>query len=100
MESKFTAGVLDTIIAGIVASLICGCTLGIATPWAVAYMAKFICDHTIIDGKQLVFDGNGGDLFGKFIKWLLLTIVTFGIYGFWVTVKMCSWVTEHTHYVE
>lgn len=100
MESRYTAGVLDTLIAGIVASLIMGCTFGIATPWAVAYMAKFICEHTEVDGKQLVFDGNGGDLFGQFIKWFLLTIVTFGIYGFWVTVKMANWVASHTHFVE
>ena len=36
-------------------------------------------------------------LFGNYIKWVLLTIITFGIYAFWLTIKMKQWVTKHTH---
>ena len=36
-------------------------------------------------------------LFGNYIKWLLLTLITFGIYSFWLTIKMKQWVTKHTH---
>lgn len=100
MESKFNGTVLDMLICNIVAGLITGITLGIGTPWAVAYKRKFICDHTLVDGKQLVFDGTGGDLFGKYIKWFLLCIITLGIYSFWLQVRMEEWVAEHTHFVE
>ena len=100
MESKFNAGLLDMIFADIVKSLIIIFTLGIATPWAVVYYQKFMCSHTEIDGKQLGFEGTGGELFGQYIKWFLLTCITLGIYGFWVRVKMQAWVTEHTHFLE
>lgn len=46
------------------------------------------------------FDGGGTALFGKYIIWFLLTIVTFGIYGLWVSVKLVKWVVAHTHTVE
>jgi uncharacterized membrane protein YjgN (DUF898 family) len=98
MESRYTAGVLDTLIAGIVASLIMGCTFGIATPWAVTYFLKFIFDHTTIDGKKLTFVGNGADLFGQWIIWALLTAVTCGIYSFWVAPKMYNWIAKNTHF--
>jgi uncharacterized membrane protein YjgN (DUF898 family) len=53
--------------------------------------------HTLIDGHKLTFDGTGLQLFGNYIKRLLLTIITLGIYAFWLTIKMKQWVTKHTH---
>lgn len=82
---------------GILQFLICVFTLGIGTPWAVCLKESWYAKHTIIDGQQLKFDGTGAQLFGNFIKWLLLTIVTLGIYSFWLTIKMKQWVTMHTH---
>ena len=73
-------------------------TFGIALPWAVCIKERWIAKHTIIDGKQLVFDGNGGQLFGKYILWFLLTVVTFGVYALWLSIKMKKWVVSHTHY--
>lgn len=29
------------------------------------------------------------------IKWLLLTIITIGIYSFWVYPRLQKWITEH-----
>ena len=54
--------------------------------------------HTVIDGKRLIFDGNGLQLFGNWIKWVFLTIITFGIYGFWVRIKVKQWIVSHTHF--
>lgn len=96
-QSNWDGGVLDTIINSIVASLIVGFTCGIATPWAICYMMKFIVEHTIIDGRRLTFDGDGASLFGNWIKWFLLTVITFGIYGFWVVPRMYQWVAKHIH---
>ena len=95
--STWDGGVFDTVVNAIVASLIMTFTCGIATPWAICYMMKFIVEHAIIDGKRMTFDGNGGQLFGNWIKWFLLTIVTCGIYSFWVTPRMYKWVASHIH---
>lgn len=56
--------------------------------------------HTVIEGKRLRFDGHGIQLFGNWIKWLLLSIITIGIYSFWIPIKMKKWVTKHTFFVE
>ncbi|MBF1355611.1 MAG: DUF898 family protein, partial [Mogibacterium diversum] len=53
----------------------------------------------VIEGRRLEFDGTAVQLFGNWIKWLLLTIATFGIYGFWVSIKLRQWKTMHTHFV-
>ena len=95
--SSFDGGVLGCLGATILSSLMITFTLGIATPWAVAYLYKFILSHVTIDGRRLRFDGTGGQLFGNWIKWFLLTIVTLGIYSFWVTPRLYNWIASHTH---
>jgi len=98
MESKFTGGLLGLIGINIAQALIIGLTFGIAAPWAVCMKERWIARHTLLDGKQLRFDGKGSQLFGNYIKWFLLTIVTCGIYGFWLDIKMKQWITKHTHF--
>ena len=98
MESKFTGGLLGMIGIGILQGMIITFTLGLGLPWAVCIKQRWIAKHTIIDGKRLTFDGTGGQLFGNYIKWFLLTLITFGIYGFWLTIKMQQWITKHTHF--
>ena len=97
MESKFTGGLAGLIGIGIAQFLISLITLGIGVPWAVCMQERWYAKHTIIDGKQLTFDGTGGQLFGNYIKWFLLTIITLGIYSFWLGIKMKKWVVSHTH---
>lgn len=96
-QSTWDGGVFDTFVNALVASLIISFTCGIATPWAVCYMMKFIVEHAVIDGKRMRFDGNGGQLFGNWIKWMLLTVITCGIYSFWVAPRMYKWVASHIH---
>ena len=96
-ESRFTGGLLGMIGIGILQWLIITFTLGFGVPWAVCVKERWYARHTIIDGKQLVFDGTGGQLFGNYIKWFLLTLITLGIYGFWLSIKMRQWVVKHTH---
>ena len=97
MESKFTGRLIGLIGIGILQAIIIAITLGLGTPWAVCMKEKWMAEHTIIDGKQVTFDGNGGQLFGHYIKWFLLTIITLGIYSFWLSIKMKQWVVSHTH---
>ena len=50
----------------------------------------------ILDRKDIE---TGGQLFGNWIKWFLLTAITCGIYGFWVAPRLYNWVAKHTHFV-
>ena len=97
MESKFNGGLLGMIGIGILQGIIIAFTLGIGTPWAICLKESWYAKHTKIDGRQVTFDGTGLQLFGTYIKWLLLTIVTLGIYSFWLSIKMKAWVVSHTH---
>lgn len=97
-ESKFTGGLLGLIGINLLQGLIIGITFGIAAPWAICMKERWLAKHTYIDGRQLVFDGTGGQLFGNYIKWLLLTFITLGIYGFWLDIKMKQWIVKHTHH--
>ncbi|MDR0914291.1 MAG: DUF898 domain-containing protein, partial [Oscillospiraceae bacterium] len=54
--------------------------------------------HTTIDGKRLRFDGKAIQLFGSWIKWLLLCLITLGIYSFWLGIALQKWKTKHTHF--
>ena len=97
-ESQFTGGLLGLIGINILQCLLIFVTLGFGVPWAICMKERWIAKHTIIDGRRLVFDGTGGQLFGNYIKWFLLTVITCGIYGFWLDIKMKQWVTKHTHF--
>ena len=88
MESKFNGGLLGLIGVNLVQFLITLITLGIGAPWAVCFKERWIASHTVLDGKQLTFDGTGGQLFGTYIKWMLLTIITIGIYSLWLNINM------------
>lgn len=97
MESRFNGSLLGLIGINLLQILIIGLTFGVAAPWAICMKERWTAKHTVIDGRQLVFDGTGGQLFGNYIKWFLLTIITFGIYAFWLDIKMKQWITKHTH---
>ncbi|MBO5773361.1 MAG: DUF898 family protein [Clostridia bacterium] len=96
-KSKFTGGLLGYIGISLAQYFLSLITLGIGVPWAVCMAQRWMAKHTTIDGKQVVFDGTGGSLFGQYIKWFLLSIITLGIYALWLPLKMQAWVTEHTH---
>lgn len=97
-ESQFTGGLLGLIGINLLQVLMIGLSLGLGTPWAICMKERWMAGHTIIDGKRLTFDGTGSQLFGNYIKWFLLTILTLGIYGFWLDIKMKQWITKHTHH--
>ena len=99
MESKFNGGLLGLIGISILQALISIFTLGIAVPWAICLKERWYAKHTTYDGKQVVFDGKGIQLFGSYIKWFLLCIVTIGIYSFWLPIKMKAWTVSHTHLI-
>ncbi|MBE6978222.1 MAG: DUF898 domain-containing protein [Ruminococcaceae bacterium] len=97
-RSEFTGGLLGLIGINLLQALLTIITLGLGVPAAICMKQRWIAKHTYIDGRQLVFDGKGSQLFGSYIKWFLLCIVTLGIYSFWLDIKMKQWVVKHTHF--
>lgn len=98
--SYFDGSVLEYIIYSLGVAFFMILTFGLGLPWALCAWKKWEVRHTIIGGRRLRFDGTGLQLFGNWIKWWFLTLITFGIYGFWVYVRLMQWVTKHTHFAD
>lgn len=97
MESKFTGSLLELVIVNLAAGFVSVISLGLLVPWAICFRYRYIASHTIIDGKQLYFDGNAAQLWGQWFKWLFFIIITVGIYTFWVGLRLQQWRVNHTH---
>lgn len=91
---QFDGGAGSYFLIGLVAAVLTLFTLGLATPWAACMTYRWRIEHTLIDGRRLRFTGTGLGLFGNWIKWWALTIVTLGIYLFWVYPRLVKWMTE------
>jgi len=96
-ESFFDGTVSGLFITNLLTLLLIIFTLGVATPWAISYKSRYINSHTVINGHRLGFKGTGTQLFGKFIGWILLSIVTFGIYLIWLGLNMLKWEVENVY---
>ncbi|HAO6469243.1 TPA: DUF898 domain-containing protein, partial [Listeria monocytogenes] len=86
--SFFDGGLLQYIGWTILGTLVTICTIGICYPWALCMVYGWKINHTVIEGRRLKFQGSAVGLFGHWIKWLVLTIITIGIYVFWVFIKL------------
>lgn len=71
-------------------------TLGLAIPYAMCRKERWLCKHRVYDGKRLIFSGKAMGLFGKFIIWWLLSLVTLGIYAWVIPNRMLKWKAQHT----
>lgn len=99
-RSAFTGGVLYFLFYALLAFLSVTFTFSLTLPWVYAAFHRWLARNTYIEGRQLCFDGTGGELFWKYLLWLVLTIVTFGIYGFWLYIKVTAWRVAHTHFAD
>ena len=97
-DSYFDGGLLELIGWRILSFLIKAITLGIGAPWADCMLYSYQFKHTVYNGKRLKFEGTGGDLFVNRFIWIFLTIITLGIYGFFVPVKKTKWVISNLHF--
>ena len=94
----FDGGAGTFLGTSILAFVITVLTLGIAYPYALVLKQRWVAKHTYIDGRQLHFTGSAMGLFGHWIKWILLCVITLGIYSFWVQPRVHKWVVEHTDF--
>jgi hypothetical protein len=99
-ESQFTGNTLGYIGVNILVTLIGVLTFGIAIPYMVCYKENWIAQHTLIDGYQLNFDGKGSQLIGKWLLWILLTIVTLSIFSLFIPIRLKKWKVAHTHFIK
>lgn len=95
---EFDGGAADFLGTQILGWLITVCTAGICYPFALVLLERWRAKHTILQGRRLHFKGTGMGLFGLWIKWLFLIIITVGIYSFWVMPRVTRWKIENTVY--
>lgn len=97
-NSYFDGGFIEYLGYSILAFLITLFSLTLAKPWADKLIIEYKISHTIYNGKRLKFEGRGSELFVERFKWILLSIITLGIYSFWIPIKMKQWVVSNTHF--
>jgi uncharacterized membrane protein YjgN (DUF898 family) len=94
----FDGGAATYVGTALLGVLITVCTVGICYPFALVLKERWRAKHSYIDGQRLVFTGTGIGLFGTWLKWFLLIIITIGIYSFWVGPRIARWKWEHTDF--
>lgn len=100
-KSRFTGGAFANAFIGWISVLVSIITLGLAYPAMACWKNRWRAQHTYINGKQLAFDGKALQFLGKFMLWLLLSVVTIGIYYVvCMKVAVAKWETKHTHFAE
>lgn len=97
---RFDGGAVGWVGVQLAGFFVTALTLGICYPWAVVMNYRWRASHTLLQGRRLAFTGSAVGLFGQWIKWLALIIVTLGIYGFWVYPRLLQWTTEHQAFAE
>ena len=97
-DSYFDGKLLELFGWTLLKNLITVITLGIAAPWGECMMLDFEISHTVLNGKRLKFKGTGGSLFVERFKWVFLTLITFGIYGFWIPIKKNKWILSNIYF--
>ena len=73
-------------------------TLGYMGAVSKRYRYAWFAKRKIYDGQTMKFDGTSGQLWGKRIVWLLLTIITIGIYTAWMMNNVKKWRYKHTKF--
>jgi uncharacterized membrane protein YjgN (DUF898 family) len=99
IESKFFGSVFSIFLFSIWAPILLTISLGFATPFIICTVIRWICNNSTIGGKSYRFNGTAMGLFGRWILWYILTIITFGIYGFWSTRNQIRWIIENVEMV-
>lgn len=72
-------------------------TFGLAFWYLVCAYERWNKKHTVYDGKRLIFEGNAKSLFLLHLLWILLTILTLGIYSFVIGKKAKQFIARNTH---
>jgi uncharacterized membrane protein YjgN (DUF898 family) len=88
------------LVTMLIVTLLSAITLGIYSPWGMAYVARWMCENSTLQGRRLTFTGSGGTLFGMVLVLVLLSAITLGIYSFWGYVKIYRYMFAHIEYAQ
>ncbi len=95
LPSRFEGRLIALIGISLLTALVTTVTLGFAFPAMYCFKKRWIYSNTVINGYRMRFTGTGGQLFGKYILWTFLTIITIGIFSLWLPIKYQQWETKH-----
>ena len=98
--SYFDGKLIQLIGWGLLGSIVIPFSLGFVFPWWLCKIYGWKADHTIVEGRRLKFNGTGMSLFGHYILWSFLTIITLGIYGWWLIISVNKWLVRNTSFAE
>lgn len=99
-QFAFDGGASTYIGTALLALLITVVSFGICYPFALVLRERWRAKHSFIDGQQMAFTGSAWALFGNWIKWFLLIIITLGIYSLWVGPRIARYKWENTGFAE
>lgn len=97
--SYFDGTLLGLIGWRLLGTIITILTLGLCFPLAICLVYNWEISHTVINGRRLKFDGKAIQLFSLWLKWVLLTVITLGIYSLWIPISLKKWQTKHTYFM-
>ena len=90
-KSKFTGntfGLIGWKIAGFFVTLF---TLGICYPVALGWIYRWEVNNTVVNGHRMRFNGLASSLIPRWIIWMILSIITIGIYALTLPVRFQKW---------
>lgn len=99
-KSRFTGTTLQLIgwrIAGFFVTLF---TIGICYPVALGWIYRWEVNHTVVEGHRLRFDGYASSLIPRWILWMLLSVITLGIFALTLPVRFQKWKVSRTVIVD
>lgn len=95
---SFDGGVFSYWGTQLLAFLLSVCTLGFLYPFGLILRLRWRSKHTAVNGVPLVFNGSAFGLIARWLQWWLLSVVTVGIYSFWVAPRLNKWIVENTDF--
>ena len=96
-ESFFDGKALNFFGMNLLCNLINVFSFGLLYPTTFCYKLKWVSRHTVINRKKLVFNGKPLSLLKKYILWFFLSLITFGIYGLWLPIRLLKWKSQNFH---
>lgn len=99
-ESDYEGSLSSLAGRSILCALVTVLTLGICCPFVLCMFYKHKINNTVINGQRLKFTGKARELFVYWIPWLLLSIITFGIYSFRAYVNLEEWKVRNTSFAD
>lgn len=95
-DSFFYGDTINFIGVNLLCYFLTGISFGLLYPFTVCYKLRWVNNHSVINRKKLVFNGKALGLFGNYILWGFLTLITFGIYGLWFELNFIKWRVKNT----